>query len=457
MLVSAPFVKEPLVNRFPVLATVAVLLPATLCAALPSPVTGAQLLRVPQNFARVTDALLAAASGDTVEVAPGVYSPSTNGESFPLTIVDPSLTLRGAGMGISILDAGGASGVLSVSGPGAQVTGFTITGGRAVEGGGIFIADGSGAPEIARNLLLSNGASVEGSGIYASGTTSPWIHHNVIWESYDLVLASGGDPHGIQLAGANGTVENNLLGRGDSNALFNAGAPSAPIVRNNILMENGTTPTPFRGRGFCALGSPQTVIAHNLFHANVVAALLVRVSGTPTDMSGAQANALSPSDPIYGNLDADPMLRDPDVFDFELEPGSPAINAGDPASPNDADGTRADIGPFFFDHRLVDAGGRPNGRVRLTLRASPNPGPGRTTFSFDLPRAGEVRLELYDGRGARLASLHEGGLAAGAHSIAWNGRDDAGNPVAPGLYFARLELDGERVTNKLLLWRSGGR
>ena len=45
-----------------------------------------------------------------------------------------------------------------------------------------------------------------------------------------------------------------------------------------------------------------------------------------------------------GNLNVDPMLRDPSRNDFSLLPGSPAMDAGDPASPLDPDGTRADIG-----------------------------------------------------------------------------------------------------------------
>jgi hypothetical protein len=39
--------------------------------------------------------------------------------------------------------------------------------------------------------------------------------------------------------------------------------------------------------------------------------------------------------------------------DFNLLPISPAIDAGDPATPNDADGTRADIGAIAFPGPLV--------------------------------------------------------------------------------------------------------
>ncbi|MGH7724006.1 MAG: DUF1565 domain-containing protein [Candidatus Eiseniibacteriota bacterium] len=418
---------------------------------LASPVEAAALHRVPQDFARVTDALAAAAAGDTIEVGPGTYSAASNGEAFPLAIATADLTLRGAGMGGSVLDANDAASVVRITATGARLLGFTITGGRADLGGGVYLETGSGSPEIAHCLLLENGAATQGSGIYVNVSLTPWIHHNVVWESYDTSVPSGGDPHGIQLAAANGIIEHNLLGRGDSNALFNGGTASEPIVRHNIFLENGL-PSPLRGRGFCALGGPGTAIIHNLFFGNVVAAVLQRVNGTPTDMSGTQANGLSPTDAVYGNIDVAPMLSDPDVLDFSLKPGSPAIDAGDPAAPLDPDGTVADIGPFFFDQRLVDVGNGKRGPA-LSLVAAPNPAPGRTTFRFTLPRAGRVRLALYDGRGALRATIAEGAREAGDHTVSWDSNSGGSGRLAGGLYFARLELDGARVTEKLLLVR----
>jgi hypothetical protein len=35
-------------------------------------------------------------------------------------------------------------------------------------------------------------------------------------------------------------------------------------------------------------------------------------------------------------------------------------------------------------------------------------------------------------------SVRQGRLAAGRHTLAWNGRDAAGQPLAPGVYLARV-------------------
>ena len=53
------------------------------------------------------------------------------------------------------------------------------------------------------------------------------------------------------------------------------------------------------------------------------------------------------------NFDADPQFTDPDAGDYSLAENSPCIDAGDPDSNSDPDGTRADVGAFYF-HQLIE-------------------------------------------------------------------------------------------------------
>ena len=55
-----------------------------------------------------------------------------------------------------------------------------------------------------------------------------------------------------------------------------------------------------------------------------------------------------------------------------------------------------------------------------------------------MPRTGEVQLAVYDLAGRRVATLIDGVVEAGEHSIMWAGRDDRGQLVASGVYVCRL-------------------
>jgi len=88
--------------------------------------------------------------------------------------------------------------------------------------------------------------------------------------------------------------------------------------------------------------------------------------------------------------------------------------------------------------------------ARLSLSpAQPNPVVRETEFRFALPRAGPVKLKLFDAQGRQVRELANGWLPAGEHSARWDGRDGAGRRVPSGLYICRLEADGRTVTRRL--------
>ncbi|MCP4545083.1 MAG: T9SS type A sorting domain-containing protein [bacterium] len=92
----------------------------------------------------------------------------------------------------------------------------------------------------------------------------------------------------------------------------------------------------------------------------------------------------------------------------------------------------------------------PNGRLSLGPNY-PNPFNPNTTISFTLPAAGRVKLAVFDVQGRQIKTLVSGNMAAGAHEIVWQGRDDAGHQVASGLYFTRLICDSRTLTHKMLM------
>jgi hypothetical protein len=45
------------------------------------------------------------------------------------------------------------------------------------------------------------------------------------------------------------------------------------------------------------------------------------------------------------------------------------------------------------------------------------------------------------------------GLGPGAYNLTWDGRDDLGRAVAPGVYFIRMEAASQTATRKLIRLR----
>jgi hypothetical protein len=110
------------------------------------------------------------------------------------------------------------------------------------------------------------------------------------------------------------------------------------------------------------------------------------------------------------------------------------------------DGSRASFGPY----EVVSS---PNPAARLLARAYPNPGSGATQFELSVPGHGEpVRCEarLFDaaGRGVRL--VHRGPLGRGTTMVRWDGRDESGRELEPGVYFLRLSTELGSTVSRVL-------
>ncbi len=92
--------------------------------------------------------------------------------------------------------------------------------------------------------------------------------------------------------------------------------------------------------------------------------------------------------------------------------------------------------------------------------AYPNPARAQTgqaavsTFRFSLPRASSVELHVYDmlGRHVRNLLLKQFHIA-GHHEIIWDGRDEAGNAVATGVYWYRMTAPGFHAARKIMVLR----
>ena len=107
-----------------------------------------------------------------------------------------------------------------------------------------------------------------------------------------------------------------------------------------------------------------------------------------------------------------------------------------------------------LDWLRPDLTGAPAVPAPLALRLEqnrPNPFNPSTAIRYTLPSAGEASLLIFDAGGRRVATLLDGPQPAGAQEVLWNGRDDAGNALATGMYFCRLQSAAGEETRKMLL------
>jgi hypothetical protein len=71
-------------------------------------------------------------------------------------------------------------------------------------------------------------------------------------------------------------------------------------------------------------------------------------------------------------------------------------------------------------------------------RPAPNPFGNTATLSLSLPAAADVRISLVDVLGREVVVLADGPHEAGPHAVEIDGR-----PLAPGVYIARVWVDGQ--------------
>ncbi len=97
------------------------------------------------------------------------------------------------------------------------------------------------------------------------------------------------------------------------------------------------------------------------------------------------------------------------------------------------------------------AGTSTGGTLRL-YAGQPNPfRSSGTTIRYALPAASAVRLVVYDVTGRVVKQLQDSPReSAGAHAVAWDGRDESGHTVPGGVYFYRLQSGGAIQTSRVV-------
>ncbi|MCD4847479.1 MAG: T9SS type A sorting domain-containing protein, partial [Candidatus Aegiribacteria sp.] len=87
------------------------------------------------------------------------------------------------------------------------------------------------------------------------------------------------------------------------------------------------------------------------------------------------------------------------------------------------------------------------------LPASPNPFTSSTVLRLTLPASGMVLAMVYDISGRQVASLMEEMCPSGELLLSWDGRDNAGELLGQGIYFAVITVGNHQVVQRFVRLR----
>lgn len=99
----------------------------------------------------------------------------------------------------------------------------------------------------------------------------------------------------------------------------------------------------------------------------------------------------------------------------------------------------------------ITVAGAGAGSVFSFSAPSPNPFRTESTLAFNLPRSGNVKIQIYTVRGQLVRTLRNEMFGEGPQQAVWDGRTDHGRRAAGGVYYAKISYDGQVRTQKMLL------
>ena len=342
----------------------------------------ALVIHVPTNYTTIQAAINSAAIGDTVLVDTGIYNENIDFIGKNIVVASHFITTQDTSAILQTIVHGTSDGSVvtftSSETPAALLCGFTIRNGSTNNyGGGVNI--NSASPTLSYCIIEDNNA-LYGGGICCNNSSSQISYVQL----YDNLAIGGG---AVSLIDANPTFRRAMIcnNGAELGGGFHCDNSSPEIVNSTFcgnsafdeggaLYGYGSSPD-FQNSIFCYnegnyavyLWSGSPTVSYSSFWNNE----LGPVHGFNDSVCvNVTTNVNGDSCDVYGNIQRNAKLLHVSDNIYCLSGFSPCINAGDPASPDDPDGTICDMGQIYFDRSYIEidsfAVNKVDNNIRLT-------------------------------------------------------------------------------------------
>ena len=85
------------------------------------------------------------------------------------------------------------------------------------------------------------------------------------------------------------------------------------------------------------------------------------------------------------------------------------------------------------------------------LQNYPNPFNPTTTIQYQLPKAADVKIQIFNSMGQLVRNLEQSCQQPGNYQVIWDGRNDLGQLVPSGLYYYQIISGGHKKVRKMTL------
>jgi Secretion system C-terminal sorting domain len=438
------------------------------------------------EYPTIQEAINASQRGDIVKLADGIYSGHGN---VDINFYGRAIELRSASDNAEacIIDVQGIHGNWIVEramvfdheeGNDSIVRGLTIMNGDAdgpcpdCQGGAVQIISSS---PVFHNVVFRNNFGFTGGAVFVDGQFDPIPAPKFFDCAFIDNVANTGA--GVELLTAKALFKDCVF---TGNVIPDDGVAAAVRVFYNstMIMEGCTVAYNSANYGSAFEVYDSLVAIRNsiiAFNHGTTSAIYVTTESpihiSYTTIAGNDGNNW-PKDISHqlgrnGNMNVVPIFEQSLIpGEIRLSENSPCIDAGHPDSPLDPDGTRRDMGAYFYDQTdLIELGESSfNQAANHSSQAFdiesldlpdafeiqaiyPNPFNTATTISISLPIADQVSMVVLDVLGRQVVELQNGTLAAGNHEFSLDA-----SRLTSGIYFVIAEstIFGRQVQKAML-------